>query len=309
MTNTPLKHVEELELVPITLSELLAKDIKPRENILDPWLPEAGLTMIYAERGVGKTHVALEIMMAIAYGAAFLTFKAKKSRKVCYADGEMPLSAIQERVALIEQRMPVNPDMIEPIILSPDMQPLSMPNLSSRAGQIAVESLLHDVDLIIVDNISTLCDSGGSENDAESWRDLQAWALHLRKQGKSVLFIHHAGKNGNQRGTSKREDVLDTVICLKHPSDYEPSMGACFELHYKKSRGIMGDNVIPLRCQLNEKGWAFQPIESSNHDRVIDLANDGLTPSEIVVEMGITKGYVSKILKKAKAEGRLNGKF
>ena len=33
--------------------------LPPRENILSPWLPVQGLAMIYAPRGVGKTHVAL----------------------------------------------------------------------------------------------------------------------------------------------------------------------------------------------------------------------------------------------------------
>ena len=41
------------------------------------------------------------------------------------------------------------------------------------------------------------------------------WILYLRAKGKSVIFVHHAGKNGKQRGSSRREDVLDTVIFLK----------------------------------------------------------------------------------------------
>ena len=37
---------------------------------------------------------------------------------------------------------------------------------------------------------------------------MQNWLLKLRRQGKSVLLIHHAGTNGRQRGTSRREDAL-----------------------------------------------------------------------------------------------------
>ena len=50
---------------------------------------------------------------------------------------------------------------------------------------------------------------------------MQAWLLRLRRQGVAVLLVHHAGRSGNPRGTSKREDVLDTVIQLKHPEDYD----------------------------------------------------------------------------------------
>src|SRR6476659_1123941 len=101
-------------------------------------------------------------------------------------------------------------------------------NLALPAHQAAVGRQIESVDLVILDNISTLV-SSGRENDAESWNEMQAWLIKLRRQGKTVLLIHHAGRNENARGTSKREDVLDTVIQLKHPEDYEPDDGARFE--------------------------------------------------------------------------------
>jgi len=76
------------------------------------------------------------------------------------------------------------------------------------------------------------------ENDADAWIPVQEWALRMRASGRSVLFIHHAGKGGNQRGTSKREDVLDTVIALQKSEDYNPRDGATFEIHFKKAACI-----------------------------------------------------------------------
>jgi hypothetical protein len=51
--------------------------------------------------------------------------------------------------------------------------------------------------------ISTLCRSG-KEDESDSWLPIQNWLLSLRSLGKSVLKIHHAGKSGQQRGTSRR---------------------------------------------------------------------------------------------------------
>ena len=68
----------------------------------------------------------------------------------------------------------------------------------------------------------------------------QRWLLSLRRRGVSVLFIHHAGKGGQQRGTSRREDILDTVIALRRPHDYSPKEGARFEVHLEKARGLYG---------------------------------------------------------------------
>ncbi len=71
-------------------------------------------------------------------------------------------------------------------------------------------------------------------------------------QRKTIIFIHHAGKNGNQRGTSKREDILDNVVVLKRPSDYEPGEGARFEVHFEKARHLHGKNVEPFVAKLTQ---------------------------------------------------------
>ena len=76
-------------------------------------------------------------------------------------------------------------------------------NLGSEDGQRALELLLNDVDLLILDNLSTLCTSGG-ESASDAWVPMQNWLLMLRRRGIAVLFIHHAGTNGRQRGTSRR---------------------------------------------------------------------------------------------------------
>jgi len=42
-------------------------------------------------------------------------------------------------------------------------------------------------------------------HDAESWLPVQHWLLRLRRSGKAVIIVHHAGKGRAQRGTSRRE--------------------------------------------------------------------------------------------------------
>ena len=114
----------------------------------------------------------------------------------------------------------------------------------------SIEKLITEqTKLIVMDNISTLIRSG-KENEGESWLPVQEWALRLRSRGKTVLFIHHSGKGGQQRGTSRREDVLDTVIALKKPADYKQQDGAHFEVHFEKNRGLYGDDVKPFEVRL-----------------------------------------------------------
>ncbi|HNN29921.1 MAG TPA: MarR family transcriptional regulator, partial [Agitococcus sp.] len=174
-------------------------------------------------------------------------------------------------------------------------------------GQQALEPYLQGIKLIVIDNISTLCRSG-RENESEGWIVVQEWALRQRAAGRSVLFVHHAGKGGNQRGTSKREDVLDTVINLKRPIDYEPSHGASFEIHFEKTRGFSGEDAEPLSCQLGhdqhgQTAWLYSRLEDSTFDKVVNLINEGLSQAEIASELDINKSNVSRHVKKARLQG------
>jgi 8-oxo-dGTP pyrophosphatase MutT (NUDIX family) len=53
------------------LADFCARDIKPREMLLAAVIPEKGLVMLYAPRGVGKTHVGLGIGYATSSAANF----------------------------------------------------------------------------------------------------------------------------------------------------------------------------------------------------------------------------------------------
>ena len=110
-------------------------------------------------------------------------------------------------------------------------------NLGSTEGQQALEPHLDGLDLL--DNLSTLMTTG-SAGASNSWLPMQTWLLRLRRKGIAVLLIHHAGVNGQQRGTSPREEALDTVIALRRPTDYSPEEGAQVEVHIEKARTWAG---------------------------------------------------------------------
>ena len=297
-------------LVVVSLHNFLTRELPPREQILSPWLLTQSLSMVYSWRGVGKTHVALGIAYAIASGGSFLGWKARKAIKVLYIDGEMPGSALQDRFAAIVAASEVQPAPGMLNIVTPDLQPGAMPDLATREGQDAINGVIGDVEVVILDNLSCLARGGGRENDAESWLAVADWALAMRAQGRSVVFIHHSGKSGAQRGTSKREDLLDTVICLKRPCDYNPADGAVFEIHYEKARNLLGTDTESIEAKLatNEEGlqaWTMRKVSATNFDKVVALAKEGLTQPEISTELGINRSNVSRAVRKAIEEGKI----
>jgi hypothetical protein len=289
------------KLTVVNAQELLTMQIPPREHILEPIVLTQSTNMLFSKRGVGKTLMSLGIASAVAAGAAFLRWRVPKPRKVLYVDGEMPAVAMQQRFASIVDGM--DGEISAPSyfrLITPDLQADPMPSLSGTMGQRLIEDQIEDSEFIILDNISTLT-TAGKENEAESWLPIQQWVLSLRRRGISVLLIHHAGRNGEQRGTSRREDVLDTMITLRHPEDYTPTDGARFQVHFTKARNSDGTDVEPFEVQMRtENGaaiWTMSSIEDAIQAQVFNLLDEGLSIREIAEELHIHRSKVERIKK------------
>ncbi len=308
------EHFSNEEMVVVTLDEFLQKEIPPREMILSPIIPSQGLVMIYAKTGVGKTFVALMIAYAVALGDKVFSWHAPKPRKVLYIDGEMPAATMQERLKSIAKGF--GRELDDPSnfrIITQDLQMNGIPDLATKEGQEIVESILGDAELLILDNLSCLV-RRVQENESDSWLPIQEWLLKLRRRGISVLFIHHAGKSGIQRGTSRREDVLDAVIALRHPASYKHEDGAKFIVKNEKPRGITGKDVEPFVARLHitpENGLKWEILEDKEigsdefYEKVVELSADGNSVRKIEKILKINRNKVQATIKKAREKGDL----
>ena len=301
VANAVLNDVRADRLRPLDLREFLELSVKPREMLLDPILPEKGLAMLFAMRGVGKTFVALGMALAVSSGTKFLKWTVSKPRRVLLADGEMPAAALQERLASMIASAGIDFDPGNLKILAADLiEDGGIGNLASPDTQHDLDQWLDGIDLLILDNLSSLT-AVVRDNDAKSWGPVQEWLLKLRRRGISVLIVHHAGKGGQQRGTSRREDVLDTVISLRHPTDYSPTEGARFEVHYEKHRHFHGADAEPFEAKLevrnNEPVWVIRELADVDRARVQALAEEGLSIRDIAEETGLSKSAVHQIKK------------
>ncbi len=234
------------------VAEYLSLKLPPRGLLLDPWLGEKDLAMVFGRRGEGKTWTVISIALAVATGAPLWAWQGRQSAPVLLVDGEMPVGVLQQRIASLLAGMNPDLDIVDvPLrILAADAQERALPALDTIDGQRILNAHIGDAKLVILDNISTLMGSG-PENDAEAWGVSQRYLLDLRRRGVAVLLVHHAGKSGQQRGTSRREDVLDVVIKLSRPDDYQAEEGARFLVRFDKNRGLQGKDVAPIEVRLD----------------------------------------------------------
>ncbi|MDY3810183.1 AAA family ATPase [Desulfovibrio porci] len=300
--------VKQHGLVALDMSEFLSMQIPDRGYLLSPILPVQGIAILYAPRGVGKTFAALSVAVAVASGGAVFNWRAPMPKKTLYVDGEMPATSMQSRLSSLVGGMAIPPQALKNLsLITPDLQPCAMPDLSTPNGQAMIEPLLKGVDMLVLDNIATLCRTG-KENESQSWQAMQTWLLDLRRRGITVLLIHHAGKSGDQRGTSAKEDIMDTVISLRRPKEYAMAEGARFEVHLTKARGILGDDAKPFEANLITEGnalhWQVREIEDVELEELKRLLDEGYSIRDCAEEMGKSKGAIQRLKKKLEACSR-----
>lgn len=297
-------------LVAVASGDLVTMSLPPRQMLLAPWLPRQGLAMLHAFRGIGKTHVALAMAHAIAAGSEVLGWRCEHSGDVLYLDGELPATILQDRCkGMLAHFGSSAPYPVR--LVTPDLQEGPMPDLATEEGQLAVDRLVRDKTvLLVVDAVSTLVRSG-EENAAESWSAVQGWALRHRAAGRSVLFVHHSGKTGKQRGTSRREDVLDTVITLTRPEGYSAEEGGVFRVEFEKARGFYGPEAAPFEVMMRTDAdgrieFERVAVRNTRLHEVADLLQAKVKQSEIAAKLNISEARVSQLKKQAAEAGLLD---
>ena len=292
----------------VSYPDLLALDIPERPRYL-PWLPEGGNVMVFGPRGIGKTFFQLALAVSLTTGKNLWKWKCPAPVGVLYVDGEMQLDELRQRTTGLMDTPHVAPlffltgQLVYQRCGSKDLI------LTSEAMRQEVVKILEshpDIRVLILDNISCLF-SGINEDSKQDWEPVNAWLIRLRHRGISTVLVHHAGKGGQQRGTSGREDSLDTVIQLARPTGADAREGCHFELSFTKCRSVTGEEVAPLDVKLRTVNdrlqWEWKALEISKLDRARLLVAEGVEgPTELAEELGINKGYASRILKKLKAE-------
>ena len=308
---SPYVHLSSQNNLPplkaISMEEFLLSTLPERDYLLHPVIPEQGIVMLVAKRGIGKTFTALHMSLSVAGGLSLFNWHAPKARRVLYVDGEMPAISMQERLSALATGMAAPPHAMQNFsIITPDIQSRPMPDLATTYGQQALEPFLAGVDLLVLDNLATLCRTG-KENESQSWTPMQTWLLDLRRRGMAVLLVHHAGKSGDQRGTSAREDIMDTVISLRRPTTYSVAEGARFEVHLTKARGIVGEDAMPFEVHLRSEGnqliWDVNELVNVQAEQLKQLLAEGFSIRDCADEMGVSKSVVHRLKKKLEEGG------
>jgi hypothetical protein len=286
----------------IAAPDLCAADLPERETILDPILSAKSLALLYGPRGLGKTFLALGIAWAAASGGSFLGWRAARPHRVVYVDGEMAAIDMKRRLQLFGAAPPTLDFMLA------DLHPGALPDLARSDGQHSLMDAWGLPDLVVLDNLSSL--AGFQGGDPDDWNSLQRFLILQRRLGRAMLLVHHANKKGFQRGTNRREDVLDLVMAMRRPDDYAARDGARFEIHFDKARGLFGGAVDPIEARMETGGsdavrWSYRPVRDKALDRAAGLLADGTSIAGMARQLGVSRTEGYRLRDRAREKGLL----
>jgi hypothetical protein len=271
-----------------TLGELLDYRFPERQHLLFPWFRENENCMIYAATGAGKSLFALSAAIAVAGGGEFLGWRVEKRKpngegwRVLYIDGEMHIADIQERAEMLLKGMQAldreatqsNLRFLARQHQDPEAQ---FPLITDAAGMAYYRQAIStgNLDLVILDNFSTLGEVA-DENAASSFNAIQEFLLRLKTQGVATMLVHHAGKSGDFRGSSKLAATFETIIRLERIKEATEHGEAQFRVRWDKVRaGGPKRNVREVVAKLADGQWEYETEALSRLDEIAALLAEG----------------------------------
>jgi len=301
-----LSFRECLQATAVNGTEFLAMKIPERKRLVGDWFREADLGFIFAPRGVGKTWFAHALIAKLTEGSNLSDWAVPEAVRVCLLDGEMPPDSVQDRL----KRLDVNGGNL--IVLSHQF----LFDLADRSFQLGDaeqrEALLEfckteKIRVLVIDNLSSV--SNISENDNDAWPEIGNWLLDFRRNGISVIVIHHAGRNGAMRGASRREDPAFWIISLGDSRERTATTeGARFVSTFTKNRNSARcPDPIDWHFYTNEAGdFTIDTEAADNSTLVYQAIKEGIDQcGEIAEEVGLSPGAVSKIAKRLESNGQI----
>jgi putative DNA primase/helicase len=279
--------------------------LKPRVSLLSDWLCEGDYGIIFGPRGVAKTWFSLMIANAVATGGTIGEWESPTVKKVLFIDGEMPADMIRDR--LLGFGGTENISLLNHEILFDRTQ--SVINVTNSQQQDALLQLCiqQDFKLMILDNLS-VCAFGIKENDSFEWEQLHRWLLQFRRHGIAVILLHHAGKTGQIRGTTKREDAAAWVISLTDAKERSADKrGSRFISYFaKQSRNCMNTMAYEWHVVLDDGRVEINWRLAQGADLVLQCIKDGVSEcSMIATEMGVSPATVCRLAKKLQDSGKI----
>lgn len=197
-----------------SLAEIFATEESPIEYLIPDLLPKPGTVLIHGRGGCGKTMAVMTLAKHIARGLPFSVRGAEvpvDQGKVLWLNGDQNSRRIRKQF----QELDFTAD--DPVVVQNKVSMLWYPWFIQQIEE-------HRPKLVVWDSV-TACMRGCAydQNKAEYAEPLYWYSAENGESfpATTIVFIHHANKGGDFRGTSALQDAVDESWGIRKPEKAE----------------------------------------------------------------------------------------
>lgn len=300
----------------VSWTRLMSKEIPPKPVFVEldgqPMITGSSLTEVFAGRGIGKSaFIASLIGLMVDGGRLGLTkITSPGDLKVLLVDGELPESDIKDRLIEFAQ-IEKNTHLLNVRHNGMYNDATFAPKLNTPGKREAfIDTILAQLkpDVVVFDTRTALF--AYDTNDTKETQAINDFLVTLRALGYAVIVVHHAGKNGTQRGRSDNDDQLDLVIKLSARDGWQPGEGLQFALSFEKVRHksrLQGFEAVYVDSQYRDgvltQNGMWQTVANELYAEIVSLSQQGLSSKEIATKLGISASKVQRHQRLARKNG------
>lgn len=240
--------------------------------IIDPVIDRGEWMTLYAQEGVGKSWVASGLARIASDGGEYLGWTSAGGKRVLFIDTEMGAAMVQERFG---GSIPRN---VEVVCLH-EMTPT--PSFGEQSGRDQITRLIDRVrpDLIVIDNLQSNCME--AVTSMPKWKEIEGWLVGLRSSGISLIMVAHANDQNKLNGHRAQRTVVNSVLKLSKPDDYEADEGVRILVEFEKTRRYLSDDAKRFEAAYKDGVWTVsKPGGNSVSTRAVSSERHTDTPQK-----------------------------
>lgn len=187
----------------------------PHEPLIKRFLTREEIAVLYAESGMGKSFLSLEIAMAVALGKEYRGMKTRQGL-VIYQAGEGG-AGIQRRIAAYKQYNDIVGDV--PAVLIPQrinlLEEKSVDDFIKEIKSQCENHPEHKLELVLIDTWAKAT-LGANEVSAQDVTKALKGVEKIQKEcATAVLLVHHTNASGERmKGNSVLPAAVETTITI-----------------------------------------------------------------------------------------------
>jgi putative DNA primase/helicase len=260
--------------------------------VLGPLLRRGCVTLLTGPRGVGKSWLALAMAQAVARGGSLAGWRTHKDQRAVFLDAAGSEALLRARLAALAGGSPPPALVIAP----GDAQVHGLPDLADESGRTALDRLVADAGLVVIDGLVALVQAG--RGVGLRWSALSGWLRVLRRRGVAVLLV----ETSEPRAIAA---LADTVLRLERPADAtaEPGLRMTVRLAAVRAPADDTDRVFGLHMALRDGGAVWTRHDAIDHRALVAwrLHQRKYSTREIARKLGVSPATAWRLVERGEA--------